>query len=83
MQYGSKRKSAALAIVLLVALTVRPQFAIGHETDQFTLPQGREFADYGAPLTRLAYKAIAEGVARQNNRIQSAVDRKGLQDEIN
>jgi ankyrin repeat protein len=83
MQYGSKRKSAALAIVLLVALTVSPQFAIGHETDQFTLPQGREFADYSAPLTRLAYKAIAEGVARQNNRIQSAVDRKGLQDEIN
>lgn len=82
MQVLEARRST-LVLALAATLMLSSRYGFSHETDQFTLPQGREFADYSAPLTRLAYKTIVEGVERQNNRIRSAVDRKGLQDEIN
>lgn len=39
-----------------------------HETDQFTLPEGREFADIGRYLNEWAYAAIERGVSKVNRR---------------
>ncbi len=61
----------ALALVLALALP-----ATAHETDQYTVPAAREFADIGDSLTRLAYKAIEGGVAKTNDRIRSAIKSK-------
>lgn len=39
-----------------------------HETDQFTLPEGREFADIGRYFNEWAYGAIERGVNKVNRR---------------
>src|SRR5438477_11494627 len=61
----------ALAIVALLAATAK-----AHETDQYTLPRGREFADLSDYLTHQAYTAVSRGVEKQNSRIRSAVETK-------
>jgi len=71
---------APVVIALILALSARP--AQAHETDQFTLPPGREFADFGNYLNRFFHNAVVRGVEQQNNKIKSAVDRKGLEAEI-
>ena len=47
----------------------------GHETDQFTIPPGREFADVGPMLSRWMYDRIDDAARRTNEKIRSAVDR--------
>ncbi|MEO6435222.1 MAG: ankyrin repeat domain-containing protein [Tepidisphaeraceae bacterium] len=71
-------------VVLLLIVLAHPlaRQSAAHETDQFTLPSGREFADFGPRLTRLAYDAIAKGVDSQNREIKSAVDKAGIKAEI-
>ena len=63
-------------ILLTVALCLAPfaSSANAHETDQFTLPAGREFADIGDELTITAYTAIEKGVNKINARIKEEVD---------
>jgi cytohesin len=48
--------------------------ARGHETDQFTPPAGREFADIGDELTKTAYNAIDRGVNKINAKIKGEID---------
>ncbi len=62
-----------IAIVLFVWL-IGAAAASAHETDQFTTPEGREFADVGQLLSRWHYKAIKNGVDRVNAEIKSAID---------
>lgn len=52
----------------------------GHETDQFTLPEGRRFADVGRALNEWAYDAIARGVKKVNARLSSQRGRSGPAD---
>jgi len=69
-----RRMRAGFAVVLGVLLCLAgavPTFA--HETDQFTVPPDREFADIGNSLTRWAYKAIDAGVTATNNKIKDAM----------
>jgi cytohesin len=84
--YRRRRTVAAAtligSIILSALIATRPRHAVAHETDQFTLPQGREFAELGDRLTRFAYDAVADGVERQNNKIRSAVERKAVREEI-
>jgi ankyrin repeat protein len=40
--------------------------ALAHETDQYTLPVGREFADLGPYLSSIVYRAIAEATNQTN-----------------
>lgn len=47
--------------------------AWGHETDQFTLPPGREFADLSDYFTGWAYDTIEGGVNRTNQKIEAAL----------
>jgi ankyrin repeat protein len=55
-----------------LAVSLFAQFAIAHETDQYTIPAGREFADLGRYLTKFFYDAIEKGVEKQNKRIREA-----------
>jgi ankyrin repeat protein len=61
----------AVAGLCLSTLLVTPIRA--HESDQFTLPPGRRFADLGPHLNQWAYEAIKKGVEQTNARIREAV----------
>jgi ankyrin repeat protein len=69
MQFPSKYYASFLLVILSAILT-RP--ALGHETDQFTIPPGRDFADVGPLVSQWAYDAIQNGVNKVNERIKSA-----------
>jgi hypothetical protein len=58
---------AAGATLALVAL--QPTAALAHETDQYTLPLGREFADVRIPLSSMVRGAIVEAVNKTNTAI--------------
>ncbi|MBA3273469.1 MAG: ankyrin repeat domain-containing protein [Chthoniobacterales bacterium] len=45
-----------------------------HETDQFSMPINRQFADYGPLLNRWMYEQMRRGVTRQNVKIRRAID---------
>jgi hypothetical protein len=59
---------------LLMLTTAAGAFA--HETDQFTTPPGRNFADLGDYLNRWAYDAIERGRDAANGAIRDALDRR-------
>ena len=61
----------AIALSLMVT---RAPVARAHETDQFTPPAGREFADIGEELTKTAYTAIDRGVNKINAKIKGEID---------
>ena len=61
----------AIALSLMV---MRAPLARAHETDQFTPPAGREFADIGDELTKTAYTAIDKGVNKINAKIKGEID---------
>ena len=54
--WGIKRFVAAVAFGLLVPLSPPTD---AHETDQYTLPLGQEFADLGVHFSRMVHDAIA------------------------
>src|SRR5437764_12152019 len=66
------RATLFLGTLLLVLVAAIP--AAGHETDQYTLPPERRFADMGPYLTRWFYDAVAKGADVQNARIRSALN---------
>jgi hypothetical protein len=58
---------AAGAVVTLLLACAAP--AIGHESEQYTLPAGREFADLGPYFSRIVHDAVVAAVARTNAEI--------------
>lgn len=58
------------ALIGALALPAR-----SHETDPFTLPEGRTFADIGSYLNEWAFRAIEQGVRRVNQRIAQGPSR--------
>src|SRR2546421_2172614 len=58
-----------IVILPLLAAPVGGSAASAHETDQFTTPAGREFADLGPYFNQWAYDLIDAGVASANARI--------------
>src|SRR5262245_55831415 len=71
-----RRIAAGFVVVAIFLAGAVPAFA--HETDQFTVPPDREFADIGNTITRWAYRAVEAGVDRTNSRIRDAI--KGKRD---
>lgn len=61
----------AMAAVLLTAFAGR---GYAHETDPYTLPAGRDFADLGDYFTQWAYDAIDRGVSKTNEKIRQAIE---------
>lgn len=90
MKQRLKHVLAALAGAAAVTLAaVGP--AGGHETDQYTLPYGRQFTDLGPFLNAWFYDHVAEGVRRTNEKIANAkqfnrpreeIERNFIDDEI-
>jgi ankyrin repeat protein len=67
----------------VVALTLAAALpAIAHETDQFTIPPQREFADLGPYFTQWAYDAIERGVQKTNFKIKESQRTRWGQSEI-
>ncbi len=64
--WGIKRFVAAVAFGLLVPLSPPTD---AHETDQYTLPLGQEFADLGVHFSRMVHDAIAAAVQTTNAEI--------------
>jgi ankyrin repeat protein len=75
------RNRAGFVVALLTLAGAIPVFA--HETDQFTVPPGREFADIGDTLTVWAYRAVDSGVDRTNNKIKAAIKEKRGEETLN
>src|SRR5262245_24021781 len=44
-----------------------------HETDQYTLPAGRRFADLGPHLSRVVHGALVEAVSATNAQIERSL----------
>jgi len=62
-----------LVALALAVLALRPLTAAGHETDQSTLPLGREFADLRVYVSRMMHDAIAAAVKTTNAAIQASL----------
>jgi ankyrin repeat protein len=77
MHPGSIALPAAARVVVMalavVLLALRPLSAAAHETDQYTLPLGRTFADLRFHFSRLAYDAIADATAFTNAKIRNSL----------
>jgi hypothetical protein len=61
------------AATLLVAALLPLSPAVAHESDQYSLPIGRDFADLGPYLTKIVHGAIVDAVAQTNDAIAEAV----------
>jgi hypothetical protein len=62
-----------LAVLALTLVALPPRTAGAHETDQYTLPLGREFADLRGYFSRFAYDAIATAVDFTNTAIGNSL----------
>jgi hypothetical protein len=68
------RPTARLAtLAAIAALALQPAAAPAHETDQSTLPLGREFADLKVPLSEMVRGALAEAVSQTNLAIKRSL----------
>jgi len=74
-------RTSAVCLCFLVSIAL-PAVAPAHETDQFTVPPGRNFADLGEYLNRWAYSAIEHGRSVANARIREAIDRHAPPEEV-
>lgn len=63
-----KRLVAVLALAALAAPATR-----AHESEQYTLPAGRDFADLGPQFSQAFFSAIREAVASTNAEIDAAL----------
>ena len=54
-------------------LALQSWAAVAHETDQYTLPVGREFADLGPHFSRVVYAAIVNAVDGTNAAIKRSL----------
>jgi ankyrin repeat protein len=68
----ARRVFAFLALIALATSSATLPVA-AHETDQYTLPVGREFADLGDYFTAYFYGAIDRGVDKTNARIRAEI----------
>ena len=70
-----------LAVALLTTVSLGVE-AVAHETDQFTVPVGMEFADLGDYFNAWAYDAIEAAVNKTNDRIHRALQANRPASEI-
>lgn len=73
----SSKGFVAWAAAVVVALGLGALPARAHETDQFSVPSGREMADLGPYINDLFVEQIEEAVARVNEQIRRAVEDDG------
>ncbi len=66
-------RHARCAVILATVLTGLSPRGLGHETDQYSVPTGREFADLRLWLSEYMYDAIEKGVNKTNKRIAGSL----------
>jgi ankyrin repeat protein len=64
-------RAAGLAAALALAHAAP---ALAHESEQYTMPVGRDFADLGPYFSRIVFDAIVSATARTNDAIADAVE---------
>lgn len=76
------RTKRLIALAMLAGAMFSLTQAVAHETDQFTLPEGREFADLGRYFNEWVFDAVQGGVKKTNEKIQAARSsgRKAVED---
>lgn len=62
-----------VAIAFLAFLLAGSAVALGNETDQFTLPAGREFVDLGSLLSQETYATLEKVVRETNHEIDRSL----------
>ena len=62
-----------VAPFVLVLLILQPLTVAAHETDQYTLPVGREFADLGPYFSRIVHDAVVEAMNTTNAAIKRSL----------
>lgn len=67
-------------VCILIIGTV--SYAWGHETDQYTLPPGREFADLGTHFNQWFYEVIERAVDRTNGHIRDHLNAKASDESL-
>jgi cytohesin len=65
-----RRFLAAIALLVLLSVPV----ARGHETDQFILPPGRQFADLGDVFTHWSFDILQRAVEKTNGEIEQILE---------
>ena len=65
---------AALPALMACATLVHYSPALSHESEQYTLPAGRDFADLGPYFSKIAYDAVVDATAEANAAIAQAVE---------
>ena len=73
---GGRRRSVGSYVgagLALALLALQPCAAVAHETDQYTLPVGREFADLGPHFSRVVHDAIVNAVSGTNAAIKRSL----------
>jgi ankyrin repeat protein len=75
-------KVPAILILSIATCLLAAPAARAHETDQFTVPPGREFADVGPILNRWFYDAIVRGMNKTNADIKSAIESQASESSI-
>src|SRR5204863_5764267 len=70
------------AVLMLLAGALIALSASAHETDQFTLPMGREFADLGRYFNNWCYAAVEKGVDKTNEKIDLALRQHSSKSEL-
>lgn len=72
-----RRRTLIAALIVLAVPAGGAERARGHETDQYTLPTGREFADLRYEMSDYVRGVVQRGVERLNARIRSTLDEEG------
>jgi len=58
--------------LILLVMHASPRPAAAHETDNYSMPPERAFADYGPMFTRVFYRNLRRGAAYTNDQIRQA-----------
>ena len=77
---GWRWSAVVMTAALMAAGMIGP--AQAHETDQYTTPIGRTFADLGPYFSRWVYGAIDHGCEKLNDRIRAHMQTTGAAEDL-
>ena len=72
--HGMKTTFLRLSAASLAASFLLAGAVAAHESEQYTLPAGREFADLGPYLSRIVYRAVVDAANSTNAAIRTAIE---------
>ena len=72
----------ALAFLVALATLAGSAPALSHESEQYTLPAGRDFADLGPYFSKIAYDAVVGATTETNIAIARAIESEHSQAQI-